>query len=423
MVYELRGCVVGMLGSCLTDLELKITRGYPLESTRSHDIIILGSGIAGLLIGSELSKWHDVVLVEKEAKIPDRKYWLTSEKCLHLNPELQRYIDSRYTHMDFIGYNGTSYRCFGNYILWNTDALLRHLSGLVESNGGKILRGHQFFSFHYVKGGISVEVNDLELKAKLLVDCMGFSSPIIYAKDIVRIRGYYFIYGSAIRLREPIQPICLANVMINARPKYLEVFPTSSNDAYATILAPSESIKPPENMQKDFEFIVKQSKYKRYFSPDSGRGRVLCGIVPVGQLKKRSLDRIVFYGEAGQVHPAATGTGLTKMLMNYKQKSEFLSSRLNNAGLSEADLDETESYSDRYNRKFQLSLFDQVLRWDSDLFIDLLSKMEKMDTSIINNVLFGELKIAEMFDGRRILDLLRTRNHFMLKPLLRAFLP
>ena len=400
-----------------------ITRGYPLSPSSQNDVIILGAGIAGLLLASELSQNCRVLIVEKESRIPERKYWLTPKACLELNPEFQHCIDSQYSFLEFIAYDRTRYRCLGDYILWDTQLLINFLVRQIESRGGKILKGHEFYSYRSTKHGLVVEASDLELHTRLLVDCMGFASPIVFAEDVVRIRGYYFLYGSVIKLKRIPPPICLANVMISEKPKYLEVFPTRSGEAYAAVLAPADSMRAPDNLQKDFEFIVRQSKYKDYFIEDATPNRILSGIIPVGYMRKRAVDRIVFYGEAGQVHPAATGACLTRMMRTYRKTASFLRAQLESDRLTASDLSQQQTASEKFNLKFQLCLFDQVLHWKSNAFSDLLNKMQEMENSLVNSVLFGDVQIPQVLNQQTLINLLRTRNTFVLTPFVRALLP
>src|SRR5207245_4343420 len=106
----------------------------------------------------------------------------------------------------------------GKYSLWNTDKLIEQLEQEVTNSDGKILTGHTLYSFSRTRDAITVRANSLEIRAKLLIDCMGFGSPIVGAKDIATIKGYYIVHGCEVRVKNGVRPIALDNAVINQSP-------------------------------------------------------------------------------------------------------------------------------------------------------------------------------------------------------------
>ncbi len=387
-----------------------------------YDIIILGGGISGLLLGSELSKNHSVLIIEKETKIPTNKFWLTKRNCILGNEELKSCIDSHLTTLDFIAFDLTTYHCAGDYSLWNTNLLISHLSETIKARNGAILNTHKFYSYYYSNNRITVLANSLEYSASIVIDCMGYSSPIIYAKGIVNIIGYYILHGKVLKLRKEITPIGLSNVMINSRPKYLEVFPLSTGEAYTILIAPEKSIQSSTNIQKEFEFIVNESSYSQYFVNHQSNPHALWGVIPVGFLRKRALDNIYFFGEAGQLNPGTTATCLTKILYSYKKTSEFISTCLKNKTLTQSDLDRDFSSMNQFNRKFQLHLFQDILNWNSDDFKKLVVGMNDLGDNLVNDIIFGELAHRDILQLGTVSKLLKNQRFFVLKPLLKSII-
>ena len=300
---------------------------------KNYDVIICGAGIAGLLLGSYLSNTFKVLVVESNEKFSLNKFWVTAAQCKEDNPQLSHCVDSYFFKMEFSDYTRTRYYLTGNYVLWDTEKLISHFKDTIERNNGRIQFSQKFCGYKTYNDHIQVFINDSELKAKLLIDCMGYRSPLIQSKDLIRIKGYYMIYGTKLKITNSFTPICLSNTILDKQPKYFEVFPTSNGDAFAVLMLPSHLLQNANCLKSDFKFMVKNSMYAKYFNGEileSG----LQGIVPVGTVNKKALDRIFFFGESAQSNPAVTNTCLTRLLLSHKKIVEFLSKRIQDDNLS-----------------------------------------------------------------------------------------
>lgn len=391
--------------------------------SNGYEIIILGAGISGLMLGAELSKRHSVLIVEKEGEIPNTKYWLTNSECAERSPNLANCIDSTYNTLDFVAYEGTSYRCCGKYLLWDSNRVIQELTAQIANNGSRIAIASRFYSYKQHHDHISIDVNDAVYTSQILIDCMGYSSPLIYANNILQVKGYYLIHGATVKLKRDIQPIAFHNFMINANPSYLEVFPTSNNCAHAVLIKPVSSISSQHSLIDDFQFLITRSRYSSYFESDC-ISRALGGIVPVGILKTKALNRIFFYGEAGQINPAASGTCFTILLNTYSKVADFLSNQLNMNALTQKDLnDGAPPIYDKYMQKMQLNLFDDLLRWNSDKFRNFVEDCQDLGRDdFVNDIIFGTLNINHYLNVSFIRTLLRTRNKQALKYFVNALL-
>jgi flavin-dependent dehydrogenase len=387
-----------------------------------YDIIILGAGISGLLLASELSKKHKVLILEKQPSLPNNKYWLTDTDCIDRTSQFSECIDSKYDHMDFIAYEGSKCSCKGDYYLWNSDLLLNKLANIGLANNANIHYSTRFYSYSLLSDHIKVKGNDKEYSAKLLIDCMGYSSPLIYSKNLIKIIGYYFLSGGVLPMQKEINPIGLANISIDHKPKYLEIFPRKNGTAYVSLILADKQIVKSANLKSELDFIIRKSEYSQYFKIDNLLYKHLSGIVPVGIMKKRTLDRIYFFGESAQANPATTATAFTRMLYNYKEISGVLSECILQDHLSQENLDECISPIDEFNRKFQLKLFKNILEWNSDQFLSLILQMNKMDDDLINSIIFSDIHIDRKLLIKYSVDLLKNRNFFILKLFLSSFL-
>ena len=357
----------------------------------STDVVIAGGGVAGLLLASALGPHCSVVLLEQHDSIPRNKYWLTEDVAVSENPELSDCVDSKYEFMDFIAYDRVTAVVKGNYSLWDTDRLLTRLEETAKSAGVSILTGHTLYSYSQQNNGIVVRANSKEIKVRLLIDCMGFGSPIVGAKGIAKINGYYILHGCEVGVKTGVRPVGLDNVLINKQPAFFELFPTSKGTAHAAIILPSRIYKPSRSIKAELMFILRKSHYSEQICSANPGGRSYFGIVPVGRLRTPALDHILFFGEAGQTNPAASATGLTRMLLVYKQLAEAIRSCLMRNALTRTELIKTiPDYMSKMNRVFQEMLFESLLEFDSDDFRTLVVELREYPDEMVNDLIFAK---------------------------------
>jgi flavin-dependent dehydrogenase len=390
------------------------------SQSEEFEVVVLGAGIAGLLLASELAANHKVLVIERQSEIYSSKYWLTDEGCAEQHSELQPYIDNKYDHIDFIAYNETSYRCSGKYLLWDTERLIAHLRSVVTAQGGIILPGHTFYSYRLEKDGIKIFANDLVISAKLAIDCMGYRSPIIYAKGVVDILGYYLLYGATFPAAQKIDPVGLHNLSLSSQPGYVEAFPTRDNRLHLILILPVSSARAVTSLREEFDFIINRSPYRHAIAHSSGRQEFLGGIIPVGVVRRNALDRLFFFGEAGQSNPAATATALTRMLYTYKSIAAEISLKIKADRLTARDLDGQElSAISKFDRRFQVALFRDVLRWNSDKFLNLVEEMiRNKNDDIVNSIMFGQASSA--FKLGTVKELISQKSGHILRNAIKA---
>jgi Lycopene cyclase protein len=361
------------------------------------DVIILGGGISGLLLASELAATCSTIVLEQKKDVPLHKYWLTSERSADSVPTLKHCIDSTYSSLDFIAYDDTTARLVGRYCLWNTDQLVRTLLVRISSAKGTVLTGRKFYSYRHIPGGIMVRADREELSARLLVDCMGYDSPLVAAKGTATIRGFYILHGAKLRTTTPICPVGLHNLALGKHPAYLELFPTSDGDVHGVMILPARGSYSGGRPGSDFRFALERSHYSKILQLVKGdSARSLFGIIPVGRVSKRSLDNILFFGEAAQVNPAASATGLTRMLHTYREVAKFIILRLHEGRLSSSALAPPTHLNGMtgMNRAFQEVLFESILEFTSDDFRDLVIELSHVRPEIISDLIFAEYRFT-----------------------------
>jgi flavin-dependent dehydrogenase len=366
------------------------------------DVVVAGGGVSGLLIATALAPYCSVVLLEQSDSLPQNKYWLTDEKALSENPHLATCVDRRYDSLDFVAYDGLTARVRGKYCLWDTKRLIQQLAQELSRHGVKVLTGYRLYSVSDNRHGILVRANAEALHARLLIDCMRFGSPLVGAKNIASIAGHYIMYGSEVEIRGDPAPIALDNVIIDRHPAFFELFPTSKGTGHAGIILPSRQYRIDRSLKGDLHFILKKSHYSEHVVWNPRPEKSYFGIIPVGRLQQPVLDRIVFFGEAGQANRAASATGLARMLRTYRELAASIVDCLHQDTLRRKELLRAiPRHMTRMNRIFQETLFESLLSFDSDDFLRLVRDLKQYPDDVINDLVFAEFD----FRGPRALRL------------------
>lgn len=387
----------------------------------SCDVLVLGGGISGLLLASELAGRCRLTLVEQQASLPTHKYWLTSAGSLIGNDELRPCLDSFYSSLDFLAYDDTLTRIEGSFPLWDTRKLVTYLEQKTRSQGGTILTDRRFYSYRREREGILVRIDRESLRCRLLIDCMGHESPIVTAEGVLELQGYYVLLGKTLPLVSPLAPVGLHNVMLEKTPTYLEVFPTRDDRAHVVLILAAREAGSRSILAQRLAYILRRSHYAPHFEVGTREEQGLFGIVPVGHLRRRALDRIFFFGEAGQFNPATSATGLTRLLYTYRQVAAFLLERLGADQLNQAQLvPRSIPAMSLLNRTLQEALFEHLLNYTSRDFKRLVEDLGRFDPRVVSELIFGELSFAHGWTTRDLFQLLRRPNGVLAGSLLRA---
>lgn len=386
----------------------------------AFDVTICGAGISGLLIASELSKASSVVVLEKASRAQcSNKFWLTTRQSLDDNPELTSCVDSEWGEMDFIAYNRSKFTAKGRYVLWNTKRLEDFLIRTINSNGSRVLYEHRFYSYEMTKNAIRSYANVSSFDSHMLIDCMGYSSPIVSSANAVNILGYHHLYGRTMSLNKPISPVAVDNVLISGTPSYLEIFPKSDKTANVVLIAPAKRIDSLERLENDFNFIVSDTHYAEVLSPLQGSD-ILRGIVPIGKIRKRALDRILFYGEAGQIHPAASCTCLNRLLLSHKKVASRVRQKIDSGALFARDLSDVIPHINAFAQRFNQNLFKRMSNLTSHQGESFVELLQCLDQKSIDDLIFGEIKPMHFAQLTNLLRIAKAKNTLWVRPLLQT---
>lgn len=361
------------------------------------DVVVLGAGVAGLLVASELAERHSVLVIERAPLLPRNKYWLTDRPPSHRYDWLAEAVDVRYDRMEFRAHDDHVYTVYGDYVLWSTDRLLGMLQGRLTEAGGVLALGHTFYSYRRESNHLELFVDDQRFRCRLVVDCMGFGSPIIYAEGVLRVDGYYLVHGATFRRAEDLVPVAFHNLMLSDRPAYVEAFPTGDGLLHLILISPATSVRPTSSLESDFRFISERSPYSRFISSQGGRPKILGGIVPVGRMRGRARDRIAFFGESGQANPAASATALSRMLHSCHDFCAGITDALECNALGGRALEQRlPPIVDRLNTGLQRALFREMLGWRSGAYAAVLRELSRLDdASFVNAFMFGQVRARD----------------------------
>lgn len=389
------------------------------------EVVVLGAGVAGLLIASELASRHDVLVLERANALPSSKFWLTDRGSVRANPELASALDCAYSTMAFTAYEGTSYVVPGDFCMWDSDRLLAALTARLTARNGRLAFGQRFYSLATDSRTATVYANDQRIDCELVIDCMGVGSPIIYAKSVVDVLGFYLLYGATFPAREPIAPVVLHNMMLSHQPGWIEAFPTSDDRLHLVLIVPTAQLRPASDLKADFTFIATNSPYARAIDGSGHERRFLGGVVPVARMRRRSLDRVFFFGEAGQVNPAASATALTRMLYHYRSIAEHLSDCLHHDDVKAETLAAGATPTvGPFNTRLQRALFRSILQWNSDDYLRIVRELKAIDDPVfVNHLMFGDMPESLGDISSYAARLWQTRSWGLLAATLRGLLP
>lgn len=356
------------------------------------DIAILGAGISGLLIGSELAKSHNVVLIDKKNAFYSEKFWVTQSGISNAE-YFSPFHECQFSFMDMVSYDEYARRCFGRYILWDGEGIEEHLEESIAKAGGTIIKNNNVYSVKESRDCKVVITEDYEVQCRLVVDCMGFSSPFAIGFGATNIFGYYGLVGGIYRLKRDIPPICFHNVNFEKKARFLEIFPRKNGTAYVVLIASAAEIPDMSCLFGDFHNILRRTKYKHYIDPEEiGR---MHGIVPVGRARHKALDNLFFYGESGRMNPSATGTCLTVLFKNYRDVARNLSDALRDGDLTGKRLSKVPLGITPFNVSLQNALFGHALKWGSRDVSRFLRGLEGIDDGVLNDILFAEADVKK----------------------------
>jgi len=355
------------------------------------DVAIVGAGPAGLSLAAELSKTHLVALLEKERIRGTQKAWCVLE--LDGFRADDQHVMNRMTKGTIRLRDGSTSHDF-THPMKNGESCALIDENRVMDEWIQIARGNRctfhensaFVDFAYIDEGLKLRTTgEEELKAKLVVDASGYSSPIL--RKLRLESGTDFLvptYGGYIEQSSFQDPgNALGLVMDSSTPIYSEYFPVSEERGCAWIfrILPRESFV----QKSEKEWI---GELRNCFSsilardPEVSRSR-LCleryGVIPMKKGQRKAADRILLVGDAGGSTPFSM-LGFNRIYKNYRSTAHQISKRLEEGDVSGRALNEiTFNEGNRFSDVVAPMMIQTLTRLNFDDVLGVTRKVRQYD--------------------------------------------
>ena len=377
-----------------------------------YDAIIVGAGPAGLALGSELSKNHKILIIDKNGIGDTTKIWTTEKKIVDDN-KLKQFVSTSFKKGYFKSFNTKKHFVYADFVTLNEKALLKHYKEAVLSNKSDVKSNCEFLSIKKRgKKGLTIETSKGPLSCRLLVDCSGAFSKLGKRYGVWGEHIYYITYGEVYRLKLEEDEVCIMDSMMNKSPiPSFEVLPVSKKEC---VFYTFEYVRRPVN-----EFRLKKfqrTNIEEGYLKDKLRGkkpiREVYGTTPIGHMKKHAVGNVIFFGDSSLISPWFGAGGFTNIMMHYKKFAGHISKNLTNDTLTEDDLDYKYSEIEEINREmgFILAsitsnakpatrdlLYDALGALPSKIFLDAaLSRLTPSDMLLTVETLIKKMGLVEL---------------------------
>jgi len=267
------------------------------------DVIIVGAGPAGLLLGSLLAKHASVLILERGTLGHTDKYWVTTSRRLgrHFLSESVSFQGERLLAGTFLGSEAIG---IGDVAVVDDSKLLELLISRCQKAHAEFREQSELLSIRWEADALSVSTTGGEHKARLLVDATGGFSPIASTFRLHRLDGFFSVYGAHVEgISFLNNDIVMAYVLqLGHPPPMFEVIPTGFDSAFCALFLAERRLTPLEKLRHGFEVHLRINPFFT-MSAHSRIARGKMGVIPIGSLRKRALPGVVQFGEAALIQP------------------------------------------------------------------------------------------------------------------------
>lgn len=364
-----------------------------------YDAIIIGAGPAGLAVGSELSKKHRILVIEKgtignQAKIKD---W-TTEKSFLTDTGLDNFISSLYKKCSIRSILGNQFFVKDNFVTVDGEKLLSHYERIIKSNKDKLIEYCEFESIlENGAEGVLIETNKGIFRSRIVIDCSGYKSKIAPGTGLYEKVFYFPVYGGEYRIElKKNEPNLVASITKRYPMYYFDVFPVTERKCvfytFQYLLSPKE----PNLLAKMHSFHLRNSYLKDRIAKKKKIKHIL-GVIPMGLMKANAIDRISFFGDSALMPGAVTGSGFTNIVRHYKKYAEHISDCLDNNMVSGDKLDYKFSNLEITNRRIQFMLGSIIAKTRPEKYNQFVDFLGTLPNEIVVDLLFLRLTPKQYF--------------------------
>lgn len=296
-----------------------------------YDIIIAGAGPAGLSVASELSKDFDILVLDKNPIPLTFCSWYSYQDRVR-KYKLEDAVLNRCSSLLFKA-GDKSHVMKDKCVILEEKKVLNIFMEKTLSNGATIGRNN-LVDYRNEGKELIVKTQKGNLKARLMIDCMGINSPILKRNKLIKYFYAWTCFGSKIN-----------NIKVNDTDQirfmpvgdkhnsYITFYPINKRRASFYIFRDiKQKVSDPLSFRNTYNSVL-----KKHF-PKANKLSMIKGNIISGELKKYALNNIVFFGESGMLTPPACGMGFNEILMKHKDFSKGIKSAFDDNKLKEKDL-------------------------------------------------------------------------------------
>ena len=348
------------------------------------DCIIIGAGPAGLLLAKELSQKHKVLILEKNKSGETNKNWATYKDRWFKEKFPKSFIENEFKQW-FVQVKQEEHTnqltIKDDFICFNEHKFLKYLDNLSLKQGCIIKYSTSFKSLKRKNGKLII--NDI-YQTNLLIDCSGINSLILKKYNLIDLP----IYINCFAYIGEFDQVPNKNYYCFYKNKNRNNYSLFGFTKIAPKLAQLQYFKYSDN-KPDFK------KYKREMSdalkdfniPKHKSIELKIASYPTGILKKRELDNIFLFGDAGFYSPSLNGMGFNEILRQYKKVAKHLSYCINNNQFSENELKMPDNIADDINNLLFLFLGLIINDIPPKILDEMFTQLKKLPESDIRRLM------------------------------------
>ncbi|MFH2021005.1 MAG: lycopene cyclase family protein [archaeon] len=364
------------------------------------DIVIVGGGIAGLALGSQLSKKHKVVIIEKGKICNSHKPW-TTEKSIATKFGLENYIAVSFKKSFVSSFSGKKIFINADLVTMDDLGVLDFYKKEIRKHGSIVHENCKLIGTRKKKDNIEITTSNGKINGRLLIDCSGVESKL--AKDIYDREFYCPTYGGIYNYRIKDEEICLVKAAMRGPPAvFLSIYPMNKSQVVVYTDEYLTRKKNPLLLKKDHELNINNSHLK-----DKLKGkkmvREVYGIIPMGSMKKNSLDNIFFFGDSSLVGAPIVGSGFTNIILHSHAIADHLTEKLASKKLTEKDLEFKYNEKERMNRDLLMLLNVFLIYAKPDQIDSLFECLKLLGNKTLVDTLFMRLSAEQLYSILKIM--------------------
>lgn len=277
-----------------------------------YDIIIAGAGPAGMSAAVELSKHFKVLILEKQKPGTTLSTWYSYED----RAKKYQLEDAVVIRTNYIKFTAPTAEHFmkDECVIFDHNKVLEIWLKRAEANGA-VVKQESFISYKNTQNQVTVETSNGRYQARLLVDAMGITSPIIKENNLIKRKDAWVIYGAKMSNVEFENPYQLEYLPLNDSDNtYIGIHPHSETETniYA-FKGQKNTIGNPDELKEKFNKTIKE------ILPNAKKIQTLRGTIVSGHLKKFALDNVIFFGSSGMLNPDGCGMGFNQILLKHQE--------------------------------------------------------------------------------------------------------